>query len=772
MAINNARIRFLRGSTKVNIDDISVYAGQPYFLKGKIVTTTSNGDEDVVVDVDKSSNIDGTLFISQSDGVKIKDLKGINVATVSHGLYRKNDGTYISTDNLIDDVTHVKLAREAEQVKHYLRLQTSDATYDWNGLDNKDLSDYYVDRFKKQDSIAGEKTFKSNVTLSGDVNTIKDAVFKKESDKMVLTGLRSIYTPNQTIQLNKILNIGDTHIWPETNNSIDIGNIDDGDFYFKNLYLKGEIRSDSDSAKDITDITDAVHAQEPTAISLNKVENSSNQEVETDKLITNNAVYYALPQINNKKDYTSESTFYAPTKQIFTSTSKAYLVAATSTTSLNNVTSNSSVYTSGGKLYSNGKEVVTLSDTQTLTSKTLTTPIIASIKNGSAAVNIPTTSGTLALRSGVTANTAALQFLKYNADGIVTGNLKTVYNKKITINKTSRNIITDSNSDLTTIFAPTTGGTAGSLLVSTGDGEPVWTTSSIWDNDANLVNATAVRVQVTPTTDSLELNVLLSNDGTDSNNVSLKDNVLYGNNSTVAKRLRFNPSTGTLTTTTFKGALSGNASTATILQASRAINGTSFNGSASITTYKWGTARNISITDGTNTSTAVSVDGSKSITLNLPSTIKATLTGTATNVSNSLTFQDSATATATFNGSAAKTLVGKVVDMFTPQAIGGLKTFSVAPKTSATLASNLNDTTLATTNWVRTTGNGVIHSNADEDITGVKTFKAGLKINNNGSNTWTITVNSSGSLVFTSPDGNKITFKKSGEVEAKTLNLV
>lgn len=47
--------------------------------------------------------------------------------------------------------------------------------------------------------------------------------------------------------------------------------------------------------------------------------------------------------------------------------------------------------------------------------------------------------------------------------------------------------------------------------------------------------------------------------------------------------LSFNPSTNTLTTTTFSGALTGNSSTATILATSRNIAGQPFNGSASIT---------------------------------------------------------------------------------------------------------------------------------------------------------------------------------------------
>lgn len=71
--------------------------------------------------------------------------------------------------------------------------------------------------------------------------------------------------------------------------------------------------------------------------------------------------------------------------------------------------------------------------------------------------------------------------------------------------------------------------------------------------------------------------------------------------------------------------IAGNAGTATTLETSRNINGTSFNGSSAITTDKWGKARNIQIedSDGSNISVAVSVDGSGAVTLKLPSIIKA-----------------------------------------------------------------------------------------------------------------------------------------------------
>lgn len=67
----------------------------------------------------------------------------------------------------------------------------------------------------------------------------------------------------------------------------------------------------------------------------------------------------------------------------------------------------------------------------------------------------------------------------------------------------------------------------------------------------------------------------------------------------------------------------GNAKTATTLQTARTINGTSFNGSANITTANWGTARNFTIKDynSNNAGTAVSVNGSGAVTLLMPSTI-------------------------------------------------------------------------------------------------------------------------------------------------------
>lgn len=76
------------------------------------------------------------------------------------------------------------------------------------------------------------------------------------------------------------------------------------------------------------------------------------------------------------------------------------------------------------------------------------------------------------------------------------------------------------------------------------------------------------------------------------------------------------------------GNLQGNARTASSLLNEVTINGTKFNGSQSVTTVKWGTAREFRLTDGTNVTTNI-VDGGSNVTIQFPknlslSNIKAT----------------------------------------------------------------------------------------------------------------------------------------------------
>ncbi len=81
-------------------------------------------------------------------------------------------------------------------------------------------------------------------------------------------------------------------------------------------------------------------------------------------------------------------------------------------------------------------------------------------------------------------------------------------------------------------------------------------------------------------------------------------------------------------TGTFRGSLTGNASTATTLATARTINGTSFNGSANITTANWGTARTLTIG-----STGKSVNGSANVSWTLAEIGAAPASHTHSNIS-------------------------------------------------------------------------------------------------------------------------------------------
>ena len=118
------------------------------------------------------------------------------------------------------------------------------------------------------------------------------------------------------------------------------------------------------------------------------------------------------------------------------------------------------------------------------------------------------------------------------------------------------------------------------------------------------------------------------------------------------------------------GTLSGNATTATTLQTGRTINGTTFNGSANITTSYWGTARTIngtSINGSTNYVTSYwgttrtfyindpsgahynsySVNGSANVEMYLPATMTGFSSITSTTFSGSLSGNASSASTAT-----------------------------------------------------------------------------------------------------------------------------
>ena len=110
----------------------------------------------------------------------------------------------------------------------------------------------------------------------------------------------------------------------------------------------------------------------------------------------------------------------------------------------------------------------------------------------------------------------------------------------------------------------------------------------------------------------------------------------------------YNPSTNTLVAGTFSGALSGNATTATTLQTSRTINGTSFNGSANITTANWGTARTLTIGN-----TGKSVNGSGNVSWSLSEIGAAAVYASGCVYENSQTITANYTMTSGKNGMSA-----------------------------------------------------------------------------------------------------------------------
>lgn len=96
------------------------------------------------------------------------------------------------------------------------------------------------------------------------------------------------------------------------------------------------------------------------------------------------------------------------------------------------------------------------------------------------------------------------------------------------------------------------------------------------------------------------------------------------------------------------GTLTGNASTATTLQAGRTINGTTFNGSANITTSYWGTTRTFYINDPSGAHyNSYSVNGSGNVDMYLPSTMTGFSSITSTTFSGSLSGNASSASTAT-----------------------------------------------------------------------------------------------------------------------------
>lgn len=73
-----------------------------------------------------------------------------------------------------------------------------------------------------------------------------------------------------------------------------------------------------------------------------------------------------------------------------------------------------------------------------------------------------------------TASTSGYKFPRWNARGQITGTSSTAYQASQNVNGSSRTIYSTSSSALPTIYAPTSAGQAGQVLLSNGSGAPVW----------------------------------------------------------------------------------------------------------------------------------------------------------------------------------------------------------------------------------------------------------------------------------------------------------
>ena len=165
--------------------------------------------------------------------------------------------------------------------------------------------------------------------------------------------------------------------------------------------------------------------------------------------------------------------------------------------------------------------------------------------------------------------------------------------------------------------------------------EPIEALASYDSNGNNIIDTYATKSELGGKADSVDLtnhtdNTDIHVTANDKSNWNAKQDAL-----TIETSLNKN-STNLLTNGTIATALedkldaTGVAASATKLETSRNINGTSFNGTSAITTAKWGTSRTVTVTDSTSThSTTTDVDGSANFTLTLPGTIAADVTGNA-----------------------------------------------------------------------------------------------------------------------------------------------
>ena len=134
---------------------------------------------------------------------------------------------------------------------------------------------------------------------------------------------------------------------------------------------------------------------------------------------------------NTSSISTNTSNISSNTSSIGTNTTNISTNTSSISTNTTNIASNTgNVATALSNISTLDNIAVKLTETQTLTNKTLTSPIISTITNGSATLTLPTSTGTLALQSAVTeaqntanANEDAIDLLDANKLNLTGGTL-------------------------------------------------------------------------------------------------------------------------------------------------------------------------------------------------------------------------------------------------------------------------------------------------------------------------------------------------------------
>lgn len=85
-------------------------------------------------------------------------------------------------------------------------------------------------------------------------------------------------------------------------------------------------------------------------------------------------------------------------------------------------------------------------------------------------------------KANVTAN-ATMKFPLWNGQGVITGTVGDAYDMNININGKNNSILRNIIGNIGPIYAPAAAGTAGDILVSTGNGAPVWSAVTMSDTE-------------------------------------------------------------------------------------------------------------------------------------------------------------------------------------------------------------------------------------------------------------------------------------------------